>query len=300
MNLKLSHIFKKTYVTILLIGLFSGINAQIRIGSYDSTFYHVVFTPNFIVEDETYTFDSQDDASRAIDLDNDGLFDLYLVSKWTENQAGGPPHIPYYYPSWFALLSIVNPSLEVVSINYLPDTLTTGDTITSSSTWNHDPSFTLAFNINSTTVDSTWKDKSGYYVGLRIKTASDTLYGWLQIDVSGYHKIILKESACQSTNPEDTVLNPYLDLIVFKNSNDIGNLLKVFPNPFHDKINIDMSKTGIDIKQIAMYSIDGKLIDCKQVDASSYNFDTGGYKQGIFLLKIMLSDNSIIYQKVVK
>lgn len=68
----------------------------------------------------------------------------------------------------------------------------------------------------------------------------------------------------------------------------------LFPNPVKDFVEIN---TLIDIKELALLSIDGKLI---KTLASSKTIDLTGLGKGIYFLQITTAENKIITKKIVK
>ncbi len=272
--------------------------AQIQIGNYDNNYYHVEYIPRYLIEDTVYSLDLINH-SVPIDLDNDNIVDLSINSRYDQCIAGGPGG-PTYYPYWESSISIINDSLDIISLpNNIADTLRLNDYISNNNNWVSYIQFRLAFNINNYTVDTTWKDKIGYFIGFRIKKPSqDTLFGWIQLDVYNYHIINLVEYACQSYYPNDTIINPYLANIHQVNIN--SDILTVSPNPFKNKLNIFLNEKDANIEAVELYSIHGELLIRKNSFSRNFELDTSELKHGVFILRVYLDNNLVINTKVVK
>lgn len=299
-NFKRHNYMKGYTLTLCLLFIHVALNAQINIGYYDSTFYHVNFTPNYIVKDTVYDSD-YNHHNVLIDLDNDGNNDLSINSVYDQKMGSGGPGLPFYYPYWESSITVLNDSLKVVSVNNTnADTLTSIDSISVNSNWGSNNYFNLAFSINNYTVDSTWKDKAGYFIGFEIIKPQDTLLGWFQFDIEGYHIIKLVEFACQSHNPKDTTINLYENPAKIKQIIEDVEVITILPNPFQENLHIFSSKKGIDIKHVELYSLAGKLLISKEVFSGNCNIDTSKLINGVFILKVYLTDNSIVNRKVIK
>lgn len=201
--------------------------AQIRIGDTFPGFYHATYVPAYKIQDTIYDYvlESKGDII-AIDVDGDGVNDLSLISNYYENTASHNTR----YPFWNCEMRLNSLTEAILLPGNKADTLHINDAINNSNNWSNQNAF-FCFNINNYTVDSTWKDKNTCYVGLRVRKATgDTLYGWMSIAVKNYNIIYLKEYACQSLNPRDTIITLHTSLNDgFNKSHEI---IQLYPNPF--------------------------------------------------------------------
>jgi hypothetical protein len=81
-------------------------------------------------------------------------------------------------------------------------------------------------------------------------------------------------------------------------SNIIENeRFKIYPNPVKDNLNIEFYEEGK--KEILLISDNGSLIFHKQVNNSFMSIDLSEFKSGIYMLKL-ISDNHSIVKKIIK
>ena len=73
--------------------------------------------------------------------------------------------------------------------------------------------------------------------------------------------------------------------------------INIYPNPFTDKI-VFTNAPDRRIKQVSMFDNQGRLIVTVNGDESSIN--TSQLSSGLYVIQILLSDNSVIRQKLVK
>ena len=128
------------------------LTAQIQIGNYDSTFYHAEFSPSYKIMDTVYSNGVIDNISHSatFDLDNDNNIDLSINSKHN----GVPLPSGGSYPYWESSISIINDSLEIISLpDNIVDTLTSNDSISENNYWISDTQFKLAYSINNFTTN---------------------------------------------------------------------------------------------------------------------------------------------------
>ena len=293
----------KSYLLSLSFLFSLSLCAQIQVGNYDNTFYHVEYSPSYKIEDSVSSNLDNITHSVLFDLDNDNSMDLNITSISRFNLGSGG-----YYPFWESKITVINDSLDIISLPNAnttpnttnPDTLILNDFITANNSWVslNAEYFRLARNINNFTIDSTWKNQTGHFIGFRIrKPNQDTLLGWIQLDVQDYHIIRVSEHACQSYSPNDTIIDPNIVGIKQVYNNDI---LTIYPNPVHNKLNIIHHKIGETIKRVELYSINGKLLMSKEEISGKYNLNTSELKNGVFILRVYLDNDSIINSKVVK
>lgn len=77
-------------------------------------------------------------------------------------------------------------------------------------------------------------------------------------------------------------------------------LIRVFPNPTRDRIYINFQNlTDYYLGSVAVYTIDGKLLQEKTIESNTQDLDLGGYPCGIYLLKIVSRKNKLVIRKIV-
>ncbi|WP_075590034.1 T9SS type A sorting domain-containing protein [Labilibacter marinus] len=73
---------------------------------------------------------------------------------------------------------------------------------------------------------------------------------------------------------------------------------KVYPNPVTTKLNVVNNKENLDVF-VELFNMAGTKLETRSQIGESCSFDMAGYKNGTYLVKIILKDNSYIY-KIVK
>jgi hypothetical protein len=298
LNTKLKYTKMKSFLFLPFILIPFSLIAQtgLGIGKYDSTYYHVKFSPSYRIEDTVYTPGVVENISHSVplDLNNNGIYDLKIKSLRKNNYY--PRGQSGTYPYWASYVERINNSINIISLpnDHTADTLSYDYITTNTDNWVSSSTYYLAYNLNNFDIDNTWKDKSGYYIGFRIGTS----YGWIQLEVDDYYIINLVEYACQSSNPKDTIIDPAIYLSIKQEY--IDDLLTIYPNPIHDKLNIVNQKNGVNIKLVEIYSIEGELLISEDYYSSDVYINTSELKKGVFILRVYLDNNSIINSKVVK
>ena len=86
------------------------------------------------------------------------------------------------------------------------------------------------------------------------------------------------------------------------NNNElIENQISIAPNPATNYLNIDLTKSEIDVQKIAIYDISGNLMINKTIENNqkNINLDIQNLSAGTFILKLS-SNNKVIHTKFVK
>ncbi len=73
-------------------------------------------------------------------------------------------------------------------------------------------------------------------------------------------------------------------------------LVKVFPNPTHQIINITSKQNRI--SKIELYNQTGQLLMVKNLNQNNYTINLSGYKQGVYFVKIIINNGDVIFRKV--
>jgi hypothetical protein len=90
-------------------------------------------------------------------------------------------------------------------------------------------------------------------------------------------------------------------LIVGIKENALSEAIKVYPNPFTEKLEIDLSQTNGSQAEISIFSNDGKLVssEFKQAISGKLVLNTAKLNPGLYLLKIK-TEAGFTYRKIVK
>jgi len=81
-----------------------------------------------------------------------------------------------------------------------------------------------------------------------------------------------------------------------------GDLIEVFPNPFNDKITVDVSKLPVRAERFVLYDLNGKIIKEFILNHSLSNqYNTSELNAGIYFYEILNENNEVIGNgKVIK
>ncbi len=149
------------------------------------------------------------------------------------------------------------------------------DTIKNSGGWRWDDTLTFRYN---------WYDQidrycglyipDTSYIGFRLINNSDTLFGWLLINLNGYSKITLQDYAC---NLKPTGIN------------ELSNYdfqLKISPNPSFGNISIQTTTQSHPV-QITLFSLLGQTVtSCNPPVSLSYSIDVSDLPKAIYIVQV--------------
>jgi hypothetical protein len=120
------------------------------------------------------------------------------------------------------------------------------------------------------------------YIGLRLTTASDTLYGWLNILIDSETKIVLKEYGC----------NKNINTNVVQQS-DFSEQISIYLNSSTNKVQVTTGNNKLTL--INIYDVVGKeMISTKEKEIDVSSFPNGIYfvsvktKEGVITKKIIV------------
>jgi hypothetical protein len=268
---------------------------QIEAGIYDSSHYHVLYYPNYKIDDTTYSNDSNQEVEINIDFDGDGIRDARIASQFYKYQTSEPG---YYVP--FSRSSIYLDSLtEIISIGSsfetaIADTLQANFLINNEANW-REGYIGLGFSLNNVTVQSTWNLVPNKYVGFRkIKTTGDTLYGWLSLYVKDYRTVFLMEHACQSMNPKDTIISWFAGLT--ENTKNPNSNIKIYPNPSFNSTTIEFNQKMQNITLTMTNLLGQEIRKIENLNESIYILNHEDHPSGIYFIQVF-QEGKLFFKK---
>lgn len=143
----------------------------------------------------------------------------------------------------------------------------------------------LHYNTYSTTGTSCSNSVNIDYVGTRIISGSDTLYGWIKLTYTSFGNITVEEFACNASSLNTIPENKNVSF-------------SISPNPAHHNLYLNFDPS-LSIKEINLYSISGSLL--KQFhpgDKTNYPLDVSDLNPGIYLLAIDFGSGQKLYKKL--
>jgi hypothetical protein len=157
-----------------------------------------------------------------IDINGDSIDDFQFISGWSSQQAG------WYNNFWTSLKSfnrteiLIDTSMKDLGVYFsfastsydtilsismnTPSILSKGDSIDSSGIWFSDSTMYLCYRFendiipelpltDNIAVFTGWSDLDERYLGYRVLSENDTIYGWLNLKMTAYNIIYLGDAA---------------------------------------------------------------------------------------------------------
>lgn len=217
------------------------------------------------------------DVDFNLDINNDLVSDFSIQI----SMSASPSHNSGYY----GIKTLGGNAVCILSnINRNPDTLSVGKMIGPHLYWGNG-TFTLYSYSNvyvppfTNTHSGIWLGATDKYIGLKVLTLQDTLYGWLRLDLNG--SIVLKDFAYQ------------------RSTTDIENLnkeksIEIYPNPVSETLFIDSQINST----VSVYSILGQEVITKKINIGINNIDISEITSGIYMLKYKVG-NCFLFDKIV-
>jgi hypothetical protein len=97
---------------------------------------------------------------------------------------------------------------------------------------------------------------------------------------------------------EDTCMNNLYSGI-YPTENTIELMMNVYPNPFNDRLNIELTK-NINNGEIYIFDMLGKQVYSSQFSGKQININTSELMKGFYFIKLTSSEGSVIVKKLVK
>lgn len=209
---------------------------------------------------------------------------------------------------------------RIANINYTPNSTSASIITNGSSTANisilqketdflrlPETEFTLGADSGSTVIVPVLSNLTWYFQSM-------TIAPWVEPNISGATdsaNVIFTALKTNDGNVRTATFTPRNSTYIRKiyitqettNTSSIDEIAKeskpisIYPNPTNNSINIVSSK---EMKQIQLISITGKILRSISPNETNTKIDLSNMSSGIYFVKIMLNDNSIITQKVTK
>ncbi|MBI5538833.1 MAG: T9SS type A sorting domain-containing protein [Bacteroidia bacterium] len=218
-----------------------------------------------------------------IDLNHDGINDFYFETFYGGGLGGNYSHL-------YIVSLNGNQFLTNNSSNLNLPVLYQKELLFNEQNWNSGTGYLSGhfWSISSYYMSyGNWANINDGFIGVRIFKNNDTLYGWINIGVSGTNVITIKSFALNITNNS------------IEKINQLPVMFSFFPNPVNDYIEIDCE--GFDLKKTncSFYSMNGKLLFVKKIIQNKSKINTKLLTDGTFLIKIDDGKN-IITKKLIK
>ncbi|MDL2307996.1 T9SS type A sorting domain-containing protein [Bacteroidales bacterium OttesenSCG-928-B11] len=123
-------------------------------------------------------------------------------------------------------------------------------------------------------------------------------------DARGYYMYKIandwKQSFLKGSPMVRIVLGKYFDPLQTTVKKDIAKNINIYPNPTTTTAKIEISDPAIQVNQIMVYDVYGKLLDVQQVNSSAIIVEMNRFSPGIYVLRLMNDRKAVHAVKIVK
>lgn len=81
---------------------------------------------------------------------------------------------------------------------------------------------------------------------------------------------------------------------------DASSALTVYPNPANDKVNVSIEQSDVTITRVELFDVSGRLVLSEASTSNVSTLEISSLKQGMYLLKVSLSDGSMTTKRFTK
>lgn len=235
-----------------------------------------------------------------LDLNNDGTFDFKIHTK---NFAGSSSID--ISKSWSAFIKgYSNNEILDVAGGFYPyvDTLNLDDSINAQQVWaskallgrlwEHWNCWSIACSNYTFFSDLTgsWQDVTDRFAGLKLIVASDTLYGWVRMDVSSLYSVKIKDYAYDTIPNEPILAGDSGDVTISINS-IARKTLQISPNPATTTLQLNLTLTAP--SPLIITDALGRVVKEIMLDAAATHtiISTADLVSGVYFLTVTTPDH---------
>jgi Secretion system C-terminal sorting domain len=269
-------------------------------GFHGSSDYYSDVNPDEVVFAPMITFPSYNSDSLLVDLNNDNINDFNIIAVSDD----GGQWYRYYSCRIIPLnnnqISISGidtcyaniPSTLQVSWNPMAEIFASGDTIDENELWIDSTAYLAFYNFS-----ANFPNNFGYtcadvvspvagYLGLKVITSIDTLYGWIKIQAIATTSVTIEEHACNifSTGIEQP---------------DNSLAASIFPNPFSEKAVLHLNRLIHDAT-LEIYNSKGQQVK-KMINVSGNKvvLYRDNLSPGLYFMVLRLPDEIVFTCKLI-
>ncbi|WP_420573096.1 PQQ-dependent sugar dehydrogenase [Kordia sp.] len=82
--------------------------------------------------------------------------------------------------------------------------------------------------------------------------------------------------------------------------NSLTNNYQLYPNPANDYFQISNQNTASQIKEVVIYSLNGKLISTRRISTENQKITTDKLSNGIYIVQLTSNNDAVSYHKLIK
>ena len=275
----LKYLLNKTlFITLVFLNI-NGYSQSMLAGIHSLGEYYKDIVPDTTIKSYNGYADSL-----LLDIDNDNIIDLKILTYASVGQAGG---------TWGCLITPKTFYCKIATFAgfncNIVDTIQINDTISNKCTFSDGTNYMWSghFGFGTAPTVNTWDNIGEHFIGVQLSYLNDTIYGWIRVEVASFPNakgIIIKDYAASKEGVPNFVISNNSKIIISR----------IFPNPVLDKLTIE---SEIDIKRISILDYTGKVL--KHFSFSSHTINVADLTSGIYFIKLIGEEQTII-EKFVK
>jgi len=225
----------------------------------------------------------------ALDLNNDGQVDFnFEFWKFSAESTG-------YFIQSFSLYAYHQYGNQIEGTGINASALHENDIIDGSKPWISHSAVLGQYNsaIYSTTSffssGGNWINITDRYLGVRLIENTDTLYGWIRMDVNIKDSMVIKDFA-YNTIPNEQILAGEIDTAVSVFAPENGGDPVIFPNPASNHLYISLNPSAFQETVASLFDLSGKKILSQTLSLPTSQIDVSKLPEGFHLLVLKNRD----------
>ncbi len=208
---------------------------------------------------------------------------------WQNFETAGP--IPRYYGLWYngGSYYIENYGRALITTSASSDNIAfvpAGTTIGASSTWRAGGNQGVLYSNAYTSLNNL----TGY-VGFRMQAGNDYYYGWMKVTVSSTSGVTLLEYQ-YNNKPNDPIVAGSACSTGISLAEVLDKSIMAYPNPANQEFILGNMADDYIGGVYEIYSLEGKLLEVKQITHVDTRVNSGNLSQGVYILSILNKDKS--------
>jgi len=141
-----------------------------------------------------------------------------------------------------------------------------------------------------------WMGVIDKYLGVRIKSGTQWLYGWIRMDVNAAgNSVTIKDYACNRVPDAAINAGQITPTGISDRSDVLNNLISIYPNPNSGNFNLDIEKISLPFQIIIMNSNGQIMYQKSDILSHSLDIELGKVSEGLYTVQVILEEN--VYNK---
>ena len=180
---------------------------------------------------------------------------------------------------------------EVLWYGSFPAALDLGQPIDSTGQW-----YIPDYDILNDGSQGNWIGEVDKYLGVRVSSGAQWLYGWIRMDVNhAGTTVIIKDYACNRTIDEVIYAGQITPTGIHQQSNESENLFFIYPNPNNGSFILEIEEMSQPFQVLILNSYGQIVYRKSDIRSSSIDVELGNVSRGLFTVKIISEEK--VYDK---